>query len=73
MIIRIIAGIILSLVLTFADQIRFLYNPLILILIGCTIIGLLLFQEDFGLILLTCALFAIVFNIQAHHKGSNGS
>jgi hypothetical protein len=68
MVIRIIAGIILSLILTFADEINILYNPLLLFLIGCTIIGLLLFQDDFGITLLTCALFAIVFNIQTHKR-----
>jgi hypothetical protein len=68
MVIRIIAGIILSLILTFADEISILYNPLLLILIGCAVIGLLLFQDDFGITLLTCALFAIVFNMQANQK-----
>lgn len=57
-------AIILALILTFADQIEILYHPMALILIGVVLIGLVFLYDDYGLVILTSALFAIVFNMQ---------
>ncbi len=61
-----IIAIILALVLTFADQIEFLHHPLALVLIGAVLLGLVFLQNDHGLVILTSALFAIVFNLQTY-------
>ena len=59
-------AIILALVLTFADQIEYLYHPIALILIGAVLLGLLFLYDNYSLVILTGALFAIVFNMQTY-------
>lgn len=67
---RVIIAFILSLILAFSDELEILKNPVILIIIGIMIFLLVSFDivHDFGITLLMCCLFVLVYNIQVGEK-----